>query len=173
MKRFKIKQDKSIPYIVIGGLVAAGVLLISAHVLNIPYAVFLQFLGVICFVIGIYMMNYFILSEYFVEIDDVENDISRFPKLYIYSTTKNNIAHKSVLVTMNRVISIEKVDKIIKNEVKYSNLCANIKPKEMYMITYHESGEEMRVYCDFDAQVYFEIKKRIELYSGLDEDDII
>lgn len=172
MKRFRIKQDKSRPYLIIGALVAVGVALISSHVLGIPYAVFLQFLGVISLVMAIYIMNYFILSEYYVEIDDLQNDISHFPKLYIYSTRKNNIAHKSVFVTMNRVISIERVEKIVKNEVKFSNLCANIKPKEIYMITYHESGEEMRVYCDFDASVYLEIKKRIELYSGLDEEDI-
>lgn len=172
MKRFKIKQDKTIPYIIIGGLFAVGVLLISAHAFNIPYAFVLQFLGVCCLVTGIYMMNYFILSEYYVEIDDLQNDISPFPKLYIYSTMKNNIAHKSVFITMNRVVSVEKVDKIVKNEVKYSNLCANLKPKEIYMITYRESGEEMRVYCDFDAQVYLEIKKRVELYSGLEEEDL-
>ena len=112
MKRFKIKQDKSTVYMVIGMLLALGVLFLAANSFGIPFASFFQFIGVALIVSAVYFMNSYVLSEYFVEIDDVENSISHYPKLYIYSTRSHNISHKSVFVTFNRIISIEKVENI-------------------------------------------------------------
>ena len=172
MKKFKIKQDKSTVYMVIGCLVSLGVLFLATNSLGIPFSPFFQFVGVIFFVAAVYLMNGYVLSEYFVEIDDLASDVSNYPKIYIYSTRNHNIAHKSVFVSANRIISIERVDRIIKNDgVRFSNLCANIKPKDIYMITYHESGEEMRIFADFDSEVYLELKKRVDMYSGLSEED--
>ena len=174
MKRYKIKQDRSKVYLIIGCLVAVGVMLLASNVLGLPFSTFFQFMGVILMVAAIYLMNGYVLSEYFVEIDDMENDISKYPKLYIYSTRNHNIAHKSVFVSVNRIISIEKTDKIKRNDGRrFSNMCANLKPEEIYVIVYFEGEEEMKIYCDFSPEVYLEIKNRVLRYSGFSENDYV
>ena len=172
MKKYILKQNKKKPLIIIGILSVIGIVLLFSSSFGIPYASFLQLVGVgfIVGAISIYTGST-VSGKVVVAIDDRPDDVSEYPKLYIYTEKGNhNITGKSYTLKFTKILGIEEGErKQMKKRKIYAGreyIYANFMPKRVYAIRYEVYESEYEIFCDFDSEVAREIDLRIKKYSG-------
>ncbi len=177
MKKYILKQNKKKPFFVIGILCVVGVLLLFSSSLEIPYGSVLQLLGVsfVVAALSVYMSSA-VSGRVVVAIDDRPDDISAYPKLYIYTEKGNhNITGKSCTLKFTQITGIEEGDRkaMTKRKVLAGReyIYANFMPERVYAIRYEVYEMEYEIFCDFDSEVAEEINCRIKRYSGMYEED--
>ena len=177
MKKYVLKQNKKKPLTVIGILSVIGIVLLSSSGFGIPYASFLQLVGVgfIVSAISIYTGST-VSCRVIVAIDDRPDEISEYPKLYIYTEKGNhNITGKSYTLKFTKILSLEEGERKIMNKRKVyggrDHIYANFMPERVYAIRYEVYENECELFCDLDSEVASQINERIEKYSGLCELD--
>ena len=177
MKKYKVKQNKNKPIIIMGSLALLGALLLFSSGFGIPFASVLQLVGVGFIVAAISIFTGSTVSGGVeVAIDDRPDDFSIYPKLYIYTTKGgHDITNKRVMLKFTQITAImegPRKEFLKQKSVKYRDcIYANFLPERVYSVKYECYDVEYEVLCDFDAEVAREIALRIEKFSGLEEDE--
>ena len=177
MKKYKVKQNKNKPILIMGGLLLVGVLLLFSSSFGIPFASVLQLVGVGLVVAALSIFTGSTVSGGVeVAIDDRPDDISEYPKLYIYTTKGgHDITNKRVILKFTQITAImegPRKEFIKQNTVKYRDcIYANFMPERVYSVKYECYDVEYEVLCDFGPEVAHEIALRIEKFSGLQENE--
>lgn len=177
MKKYVLKQNKKKPLTVIGILSVVGIVLLFSSSFKIPYASFLQLLGVgfVVAAVSIYTGGT-VSGRVIVAIDDRPDEISEYPKLYIYTEKGNhNITSKNYVFKFTKILSLEEGERKVMKKRKILGgrdyIYANFLPERVYVIRYEVYENESEIFCDFDSEVAAEINDRIQKYSGLYELD--
>lgn len=175
MKKFVLKQNKTKPFVIIGILSVIGIMLLFSGRLDIPFASILQLVGV-GFIVGAVSIftGSTVTGGVVVAINDDPDDISAYPKLFVYTTKgEHNITGKSVMIKFTDIVCLETGKRtVLKKRRVYAGreyIYANFMPEDVYVITYEVMGGRYELFCDIDDQVAFEIAQRMEKYQGVEE----
>ncbi len=173
MRVYKIKQNKRKIYTVIFLLLISGVLLLMTGLSGLSYSAVFQFFGVICLVTAVAIYDRYLSGGFEIAIDERRDDISVYPKLYIYTTKgRHNITNVRVCIPFNKVVCVQRADKVKRfGGVAVTNLTANMDRGNICYIEYEETYSHSAVYCNADDTLFGEIVSMSEKYSGLEEID--
>ena len=175
MKKYLVKQNKRKSILIMGALALVGVMLLFSASFGIPFASLLQLLGVGFLVAAVSIFTgSTVTGGVVVAIDDRPDEISAYPKLYIYTTKgSHNITGVNMVIKFTQITSLREGERkaFLKEKVSAGRNCiyANFMPERVYSIKYEVYDREYEILCDFGLEVAEQISQRIETYSGLVE----
>ena len=158
-----------------GCLALVGVMLLFSGSFGIPFASVLQLLGVGFLVAAVSIFTgSTVTGGVVVAIDDRPDEISAYPKLYIYTTKgSHNITGMNIVVKFTQITALREGQRkaFLKEKVPFHRDCiyANFMPERVYSVKYEVYDREYEILCDFSPEVAEQISQRMERYSGLVE----
>ena len=160
---YNVTPDKQKPILIVTVLFGVGLAIAMAPLVfdGLPQLIF-QCLGMIVLSACILILSRYVLTGYSYQLYDTPNQMSEYPKLNVYRIRKTD-SKMAYCIPFHNIIAIFPEKRKLK--IKRENLCASMKPAEVYTVIYWVEDHAEAVYLECNAAFAAEIGNRIEVWS--------